>query len=116
MYSLTVNEEQYDKVVKVIRDIQNNKFEYDFNVLGLAAVLINYKVKREKSFYCAEFVKYVLEESKICSLPDIIKPEDFKEIDNLNVVYQGNKTAEQFLKDYAKNYQEALDESNEYLN
>jgi len=36
--------------------------------------------------------------------------------DNLNVVYQGNKTAEQFLKDYAKNYQEALDESNEYLN
>lgn len=89
VYSLTVKEEQYDKVVEVIRNIQNNKFEYDFNVLGLAAVLINYKVKREKSFYCAEFVKYVLEESKICSLPDIIKPEDFKEIKNLNVVYNG---------------------------
>lgn len=89
VYSLTVKEEQYDKVVEVIRNIQNNKFEYDFNVLGLAAVLINYKVKREKSFYCAEFVKYVLEESKICSLPEIIKPEDFKNIKNLNVVYNG---------------------------
>lgn len=89
VYSLTVKEEQYDKVVEVIRNIQKNKFDYDFNVLGLAAVLINYKVKREKSFYCAEFVKYVLEESKICSLPDIIKPEDFKEIKNLNVVYNG---------------------------
>jgi multiple sugar transport system substrate-binding protein len=36
--------------------------------------------------------------------------------DNLVVVYQGSKTAEQFLKDYAKVYQAALDESNEYLN
>lgn len=89
VYSLTVNEEQYDKVVKVIRDIQNNKFDYNYNILGLAAVLINYKVKREKYFYCAEFVKYVLEESNICNLPEVIKPEDFKEIDNLNVVYNG---------------------------
>ena len=27
-------------------DIQNNKFDYNYNILGLAAVLINYKVKR----------------------------------------------------------------------
>ena len=89
VYSLTVKEDQYDKVVEVIRDIQNNRLDYDYNILGLAAVLINYKVKREKSFYCAEFVKYVLEESNICALPEIIKPEDFKEIDNLNLIYNG---------------------------
>ena len=35
---------------------------------------------------------------------------------DLVVVYQGLKTAEQFLKGYAEQYQEALDESNEYLN
>ena len=89
VYSLTVKDEQYEKVKEVIRDIQNNKLDYNFNILGLLGVLINYKVKRERYFYCSEFVKYVLEQSNICYLPDIVKPEDFKEIDNLNVVYNG---------------------------
>lgn len=35
---------------------------------------------------------------------------------SLNPVYQGNQTAEQFLKGYAAKYQSGLDESNEYLN
>ena len=89
VYSLQVNDNQYDKVVQVIRDIQDNKLDYNFNILGLIGVILHYKVKRERYFYCAEFVKYVLEESNICTLPDIVKPEDFKEIDNLNVVYTG---------------------------
>lgn len=89
VYSLEVEEEQYDKVVEVIRDIQNNKLDYNFNILGLIGVVINYKIKRERYFYCAEFVKYVLEQSNICDLPDLVKPEDFKEIDNLDVVYNG---------------------------
>lgn len=89
VYSLTVKDEQYEKVKEVIRDIQKNKLDYNFNILGLLGVVINYKVKRERYFYCAEFVKYVLEQSNICYLPDIVKPEDFKEIDNLNVVYNG---------------------------
>ena len=89
VYSLKVKDEQYEKVKEVIRDIQNNRLDYNFNILGLIGVVINYRVKREHSFYCAEFVKYVLEQSSICDLPEIIKPEDFKEIDDLNVVYNG---------------------------
>ena len=82
---------EFDKVVKVINDIKNSKSEYNFNILGLIGVVLHYKVKREKYFYCAEFVKYVLEQSQIvCDLPDIVKPEDFKEINNLNVVYTGS--------------------------
>lgn len=91
IYSLQVEDEQFEKVVQVINDIKNNKSEYNFNILGLIGVVLHYKVKREKYFYCAEFVKYVLEQSQIvCDLPDIVKPEDFKEIDNLNVVYTGS--------------------------
>ena len=36
--------------------------------------------------------------------------------ENLNVVYQGSKTAEELLKSYAAKYQEELDDSNAYLN
>ena len=89
VYSLCVKDEQYEKVKEVIRDIQNNRLDYNFNILGLIGVVINYKIKRERHFYCAEFVKYVLEESDICDLPELVKPEDFKEIDDLNVVYTG---------------------------
>lgn len=89
VYSLSVKDEQYEKVKEVIRDIQNNRLDYNFNILGLIGVVINYKIKRERYFYCAEFVKYVLEESNICYLPDVVKPEDFKDIDDLNVVYNG---------------------------
>lgn len=90
IYSLQVQDEQYEKIVEVINDIKNNKFDYKFNVLGLIGVVIHFKVKKEKCFYCAEFVKYVLEKSHIEeNLPELIKPEDFKEISDLDIVYTG---------------------------
>lgn len=56
---------------------------------------INLKFRREKSFYCAEFVKYVLEKSKINEeLPDLVKPEDFKDMKGLCIEYSG------ILKEY----------------
>lgn len=35
--------------------------------------------------------------------------------DNLNTVFQGNQTADEFIKSYANKYQKGLDESNNYL-
>ena len=60
-----------------------------------------YKEKNQKknNFYCAEFVKHVLKSAGITSvaeLPEIIKPEDFKNIEGLNLEYQG------LLKKYSK--------------
>lgn len=91
IYSLQVENEQFDRVVGVINNIKNNKYDYKFNILGLIGVVIHFKLKREKCFYCAEFVKYVLEQSEIVyDLPELVKPEDFKDIDNLDVVYTGS--------------------------
>ncbi len=89
VYSLEVDEEQYDKIVKINRDIKNNRLDYNFNILGLIGVMVNHKIHRDKYFYCAEFVKYVLEQSNVCSLPDLVKPEHFNDIDNLDIVYDG---------------------------
>ena len=48
------------------------------------------KIKNEKSFYCAEFVKHVLDKAKIkTELPDLVKPEDFKQIKNMKLEYDG---------------------------
>ena len=67
-----------------------SKKKYNFNVFGMFAAGFHKKIGKEYSFYCAEFVKYVLEQSfnkKL--LPEIVKPMDFLELNNLELVYEG---------------------------
>ena len=90
VYSLDIEDEQYEKIVKIIQNVKNNKEKYKFNIIGLFLVSINRKYKKDNSFYCAEFVKYLLEKSfnkKL--LPEIVKPMDFLELDSLELVYEG---------------------------
>lgn len=90
VYSIKVTEEQYETIVETIENIKQNKEKYKFNTTGLFLVSINKKYQKQNTFYCAEFVKYILEKSfnkKL--LPDIVKPMDFLEIENLEIVYEG---------------------------
>lgn len=90
IYSLEITEEQYEKVKNNIERIKRNKKDYKFNMLGLLAVGFHKKIRKEHSFYCAEFIKYVLEKSEIkVELPEIVKPEDFKNISGLQEIYSG---------------------------
>ena len=44
----------------------------------MALAGVNFKYKRDKSFYCAEFVKFLTDEAEIdLNLPDIIRPIHF---------------------------------------
>lgn len=99
IYSLNIENEQYERLVKIIKYFNKNKNKYSFNILGLACVSVKKKIKRKNNFYCAEFVKHVLKSAGVISvagLPKIIKPEDFKNIDELNLEYKG------LLKKYSK--------------
>ena len=94
IYSMEISEEKYEKLEEIIKKIQETKNMYRFNIIGLFAVALNVKIKREKCFYCAEFVKYVLEQSHVISLPEIIKPEDFEKVQGASEIYHG------FLREY----------------
>lgn len=90
VYSLKITEEQYNSIVRTIEQVKENKEKYKFNIIGLFFVSINKKYQKEDTFYCAEFVKYILETSfnkKL--LPEIIKPMDFLQLDNVELVYEG---------------------------
>ena len=92
VYSLFVTDEQYEKAKKIITYFNDNKEKYKFNILGLICVSIHKKIKRKNSFYCAEFVKHVLKVSGVSEvnyLPQIIRPEDFKQIQGLRLEYEG---------------------------
>ena len=90
IYVLEVTDEQYKIIRETIEYVKTNKDKYKFNILGLFLVSIHKKYQKEDTFYCAEFVKYVLEKSLNKKLlPDIIKPMDFLELDNVELVYEG---------------------------
>jgi hypothetical protein len=95
IYSFKVTDEQYENIKNTINNVRENKDKYKFNILGLFLVSINKKLKRDKTFYCAEFVKYVLETGLNKKfLPEIIKPMDFLKIEKIELVYEG------FLREY----------------
>lgn len=84
IYSLEVEHEQYEHIKNDINKIEQEKEKYKFNILGLFAVSIHKKIKKENSFYCAEFIKYLIEKTGMeIDLPEIITPEDFKKLENL---------------------------------
>lgn len=89
IYSMEVPKEKYDQIEEIINNIQQQKNLYKFNIIGLLALALNVKIKREKSFYCAEFVKYVLEQSDVIELPDLVKPDDFEHLSGISEVYKG---------------------------
>ncbi len=90
IYSLEVSEKNYNKIMKTIKKIEIDRDTYKFNLIGLFAVALNLRIRRKKCFYCAEFVKYVLDTSNLnLNLPDIIKPDDFAKINGASLIYSG---------------------------
>lgn len=90
VYSLNITIEQYKKIEEMINEFEKNKDSYKFNIIGLFAVGFHKKINKECSFYCAEFVKYILDNANIeLGLPEIIKPEDFKYLESLKLIYKG---------------------------
>lgn len=98
VYSMDVTDEQYEAIKYNIYDIRDKKDDYTFNFKGILFAAVNYKYSGENRFYCSEFVKYVLEQSNVNTkaLPSIIRPEDFRNLDNMKLCYEG------LLRDYTK--------------
>ena len=106
IYALDVTVEQFNNVKGIIEYIKHSKQLHNFNVIGLFAVGFNMRISFENSFYCAEFVKYVLDKSDIKNnLPEMIRPEDFKKLENSSIIYYG----------LLKNYQSSAININEKL-
>ncbi len=105
VYKLEITESQYNEIVENIKYIEKNKEKFKFNILGLAFAGINKRVTKKNTFYCAEFVRYILKKSgiNVDNLPKAIKPESFKELNNVKLIYRG------LLRSYNRNTKDFLD-------
>lgn len=92
---LEVSNRQYKKIENEIVEMEKERDKYKFNIKGFLAVAFKKRIIRKNYFYCAEFVRYVLDEAYIdTELPEIIIPTDFQKMKNLNFIYKGK------LRDY----------------
>ena len=90
VYSIMISDEQYNRLNQIIHKVEATSQEYKFNFIGLFAVALNMKIQRRRAFYCAEFVKYAMKKAQIRNnLPDIVKPEDFLNLENIRLEYKG---------------------------
>lgn len=90
IYAMKVTDEQYRQIQINIEYFKEYGALYKFNMLGLISVVFNKKLNRDRCFYCAEFVKYLMEKASISKdLPYVIKPEDFTELPNIRIIYEG---------------------------
>ncbi len=91
IYCLEITNKQYNDLKKLIEKFEKRKRRYKYNFIGLCAVAFNRRIEQENAFYCAEFVKYVLERTHIVkTLPEVIKPEDFQHIETSVPIYEGS--------------------------
>ena len=105
IYSIEVEDQQFVDIRNTIYSMWEHRKKYKFNIVGLLAIGFKKEIKMHNYFYCAEFVKYVLEKANVdLNLPDkMIRPENFKDIENKELVYEGllNKYKKKsLLKDY----------------
>lgn len=99
---LKITPNQLKKLRKVLEKFKKNKNSYRYNYLGIFGVMIDKAVEREYNYFCSQFVYYVLEKSGVRMFnkkPGLVRPEDFRLWDELEVVYEGKLNE---YRDYLK--------------
>lgn len=96
VYEFEVTNLTYVKLKALINNMEKNKDEYGYNILGLLGCIFNKKLGRKKNFYCSEFVYYALAKSGALrerdegGLRQIVKPMDLKELPDTKEIFRGN--------------------------
>ena len=96
VYALTVNEVQLQKMNRYIKEIEAQKGEYRYNLLGLLGFLLNKPIQRKKAFFCSQFVATVLKECNIIDFgksPSLVAPNDLQKVSKCQLVYEGELKA-----------------------
>lgn len=102
IYKIPVTEKQLTKLKQLLSFYisLNKEIKYRYNFIGLFAVLVDKPLKRNRHFFCSQFITLLLEESKIWTstkVPELTRPTDIMKMENKTILYEG------FLNDF-ENY------------
>jgi len=89
---VNVSEDQYRQLEYYINYLKGHKLEFKYNYLGILFACLNRNLESARRFYCSQFVRKCLcsfDVENAHELPKIIKPIDFLQLNNKNIVYTG---------------------------
>lgn len=93
VYKLQVTQEQYDEVYKMVHSFYEEREKYTYNILGVVGRVFNLEISPENSYFCSQFLAYVLQESGVLDLgkkPICVTPSDFVGHPDLTLIYEGS--------------------------
>ena len=93
IYCCTISESQFQKMNHFIQQIEEQRDLYRYNLIGLFALALNKKIKRENAFFCSQFVSTVLKEGNVIEFskhPSHVTPHDLQQVPLFQLVYQGD--------------------------
>ena len=92
IYKISISEEKYNEVIKLLNYFENNIDQYKYDIIGLFLKIMSLPIKRENHYVCTQFVAEILENARIYEFGKsnlLVKPIDFEKIDNSNVIFTG---------------------------
>ncbi len=92
VYSLTVSNDAYHKMLICIQDFERNKNDYKYNFIGLFGVALNMTIDRSHAYFCSQFVATVLNSGgiEIVDKPACFTtPNDFRDIPIFTLEFEG---------------------------
>ena len=66
-YKLSVSKKEYDSIAQMIEEFQSKRFEWRYNLTGLLLSRLHISHRRQKHYYCSEFVAEMLEKAQVYS-------------------------------------------------
>lgn len=92
IYSIELDDNQYNEIIKIVDRFVANKSKYKYDALALIRLLRNNPKNNNDKYVCSQFVAYVLEECGI-NLFDkpskCVTPMDFYISSGLHIEYEG---------------------------
>ncbi|KAB7661947.1 hypothetical protein [Bacillus sp. B1-b2] len=93
IYSITVTEEQYEKIMEKIKKMEEDKRHYRYNLIGLLFILFRIPYNRKNAYFCSQFVASILNESGVIYFEkplSLMTPYDLLDDYKMQRIYEGN--------------------------
>ena len=93
VYELQIEDESYDKLIRLFRHMDYHKDKYKYSILGLPMCYFNRTYERKGYYFCSQFVYDALTRSGAVEKntePSLFKPMDFRDLPEAKEIFKGN--------------------------
>lgn len=93
IYACEVTDSEYMRMKSKISQMEQQKHQYKYNLIGLVLVAINIEMERENAFFCSQFVATIMKEcpsSQLLVASPLAQPHHFEQLSALTLKYKGN--------------------------